>query len=48
MDLITGFRASAPKALQRFGVEWLYRLMMHPRKHIKRMKKVILFLISCI
>ncbi len=47
IDLLTGFRVPAPRFFQRFGGEWLYRLIKNPRKHIKRMKKVILFLLSC-
>ncbi len=48
IDLITGFRASAPRFFQKFGGEWLYRLIKNPRRHAKRMKKVILFLMSCL
>ena len=47
IDIITGFRQSAPWILQRFGFEWFYRLIKNPRRHAKRMKKVILFLLSC-
>ncbi len=46
IDLITGFRSPAPVFFQRFGGEWLYRLWKNPRKHYKRMKKVVSFLIS--
>jgi len=47
IDLLTGFRTPAPRFFQRFGGEWLYRLIKNPRKHIKRMRKVIFFLFSC-
>ena len=47
IDLLTGFRQPAPAFFQRLGGEWFYRLMKNPRKHTKRMKKVILFLLSC-
>lgn len=47
IDLLTGFRTPAPRFFQRFGGEWLYRLIRNPRKHIKRMRKVIFFLFSC-
>jgi N-acetylglucosaminyldiphosphoundecaprenol N-acetyl-beta-D-mannosaminyltransferase len=48
IDLLTGFRAPAPKFFQRFGGEWLYRLIKNPARHWKRMKKVITFLFSLI
>jgi N-acetylglucosaminyldiphosphoundecaprenol N-acetyl-beta-D-mannosaminyltransferase len=47
IDLLTGFRTPAPRFFQRFGGEWLYRLIKNPRKHIKRIRKVIFFLFSC-
>jgi N-acetylglucosaminyldiphosphoundecaprenol N-acetyl-beta-D-mannosaminyltransferase len=46
IDLLTGFRAPAPKFFQRFGGEWLYRLIKNPARHWKRMKKVMRFLIK--
>lgn len=48
IDIITGFRKSAPWLLQRFGLEWLYRLIQHPSRHAKRMRKVLSFLWSCL
>lgn len=48
IDIITGFRKSTPSLLQRFGFEWLYRLVQHPTRHAKRMRKVLSFLFSCI
>ncbi|MBP6920923.1 WecB/TagA/CpsF family glycosyltransferase [Candidatus Gracilibacteria bacterium] len=48
IDLITGFRSSAPQFFQRFGGEWLYRLYKNPRKHIARMSKVLSFLHYCL
>lgn len=47
IDLITWFRSPAPLFFRRFGGEWLYRLINNPRRHCKRMKKVLHFLASC-
>ena len=46
IDLITGFRSPAPELFQKLGFEWLYRLLKNPRRHLKRMRKVIGFLES--
>lgn len=48
IDLITGFRSPAPWLFARFGGEWLYRLMKNPKRHMRRMKKVIWFLRMCL
>lgn len=48
IDLITGFRSPAPEIFQRLGIEWLYRLAKNPKRHYKRMKKVIRFLRLCL
>ncbi len=48
IDLITGFRSPAPWFVGRFGGEWLYRLMKNPRRHLRRIKKVIGFLRICL
>lgn len=44
IDLNTGFRTPAPRFFQRFGGEWLYRLVKNPQRHGKRIAKVIRFL----
>lgn len=46
IDLITGFRQPAPVFFQRFGGEWLYRLLKNPKRHSQRMKKVIAYLLQ--
>lgn len=48
IDLITGFRIPAPAFFRRFGGEWLYRLYKNPKKHSKRIWRVIKFLHLCI
>lgn len=48
VDLITGFRSPAPGLFGKLGLEWLYRLWKNPKKHAKRMKKVIKFIFSCL
>ncbi len=35
-DVLGGFVPRAPKVLQRFGLEWSWRLAMEPRKLWKR------------
>lgn len=48
IDLITGFRSPAPLFFGRFGGEWLYRLVKNPKRHMRRMKKVMGFLGTCL
>ncbi len=48
IDLLTWFRAPAPQFFRRFGGEWLYRLYKNPKKHSKRMMRVLRFLQLCI
>ena len=31
-DIIGGFRPRAPRVMQRFGLEWLFRLIQEPRR----------------
>ncbi len=35
-DFLLGLQKRAPKIFQKLGLEWLYRLMMSPKKHTKR------------
>ena len=35
-DLLTGRVRQAPKWMQRFGLEWLFRLIQEPRRLAKR------------
>ena len=47
LDVFAGNVRRAPKAFQRLGLEWLYRLMKEP-KRIGRMMKLPKFLFACI
>ncbi len=47
LDVFAGNVKRAPKAFQRLGLEWLYRLMKEP-KRIGRMMKLPKFLFACI
>ena len=47
LDVFAGNVRRAPKAFQRLGLEWLYRLMKAP-KRIGRMMKLPKFLFACI
>jgi N-acetylglucosaminyldiphosphoundecaprenol N-acetyl-beta-D-mannosaminyltransferase len=47
LDVFAGNVKRAPKAWQRLGLEWLYRLIKEPRR-IKRMIKLPLFVLAVI
>ena len=47
LDVFAGNVKRAPKAFQKLGLEWLYRLMKEPRR-IGRMMKLPKFLFACI
>ena len=47
LDVFAGNAKRAPKAFQRLGLEWLYRLLKEP-KRIGRMMKLPKFLFACI
>ena len=47
LDVFAGNVKRAPKAFQRLGLEWLYRLLKEP-KRIGRMMKLPKFLFACI
>jgi exopolysaccharide biosynthesis WecB/TagA/CpsF family protein len=36
IDFLTGEQKRAPKAFQKIGLEWFYRLVTHPRKFTRR------------
>lgn len=47
LDVFAGTVKRAPKAFQRLGLEWFYRLLKEPRR-IGRMMKLPKFLFACI
>lgn len=36
LDFLTGFSRRAPLGWQNLGLEWLWRLLQHPRRHFRR------------
>jgi len=44
-DILAGKVKRAPLAMQRFGLEWLYRLIQEPKKMISRDLQVMVFLL---
>ena len=36
IDVVAGIRRRAPRCWQRFGFEWLYRLLQEPRRLFRR------------
>ena len=47
LDVFAGNVKRAPKAFQKLGLEWFYRLLKEPRR-IGRMMKLPKFLFACI
>jgi len=43
-DVMSGQVSRAPRAIRRFGLEWLYRLMIHPSR-IHRYSRLLFFVI---
>ena len=44
-DFLSGNKRQAPKWMRNIGGEWIYRLILEPRRLFKRYLKIILFLI---
>lgn len=41
LDFLTGFSRRAPLRWQHWGLEWLWRLLQHPRRHLKRVFRAV-------
>lgn len=41
LDFLTGFSRRAPLCWRDLGLEWLWRLLQHPRRHFKRIVKAV-------